>query len=711
MLVAQGIISPEQLHEVLELQKTEKNTRIGRLLVELGYVTELQLADLIADQLRLPCADLATVEISPDAISRVPHDLAVKHRCLPWMVEGRDLYLITADPTDVQALDNIGFKTGLRVKAVVAPESEVVTAIERFYAVDEPSATNSIDAIALADQLAIVDEVEGETGTSSEEDLEKAAQAGPVIRLVNSIFADAVRAGASDIHIEPQQKGVNLRYRIDGTLRHIITMPKRSQAKIVSRIKIAAHMDIAERRKPQDGRTRIVVGGSAYDLRVSSLPTADGEKVVIRILAQDRAKIALEELGFDDETFAHFLEVLRRPQGMILVTGPTGSGKTSTLYAALNFLAAETTNIVTIEDPVEYRLAGINQVAVSERAGLTFATGLRSILRQDPNVVMVGEMRDLEAAQVAFQAAQTGHLVLSTLHTNDAPSAVTRLVDMGIPAYLVASSVIAVQAQRLVRRLCQCKKVLPDGRAEPVGCEACRFTGYRGRMAVHELLRLTPRVRTALLSHASSDFLRQVARASGMRTMFEDGERKVALGLTTMEELLRNVPPPEQDDTEEIFVPDRRQGGRPMPAPAPAAAHEPVPAAARRPRVLVVDRDTPHADRVAHALEQEHYEVLRAESPREALPIVFRDLPDIVVAEAAGETPLAGIELLRKLRQNLATVALPVVIVTADDAVEAELQALDAGADDCLSRATSPAILLGRIRRILLRVHLARTAG
>jgi Tfp pilus assembly pilus retraction ATPase PilT/ActR/RegA family two-component response regulator len=489
-------------------------------------------------------------------------------------------------------------------------------------------------------------------------------------------------------------------------------MPKRSQAKIVSRIKIAAHMDIAERRKPQDGRTRIVVGGSAYDLRVSSLPTADGEKVVIRILAQDRAKIALEELGFDDETFAHFLDVLRRPQGMILVTGPTGSGKTSTLYAALNFLAAETTNIVTIEDPMEYRLAGVNQVAVSDRAGLTFAAGLRSILRQDPNVVMVGEMRDFEAAQVAFQAAQTGHLVLSTLHTNDAPSAVTRLVDMGIPAYLVASSVIAVQAQRLVRRLCQCKKVLPDGRAEPVGCEACRFTGYRGRMAVHELLRLTPRVRTALLSHASSDFLRQVARASGMRTMFEDGERKVALGLTTMDELLRNVPPPELDDTAEIFVPDRRGGG-PMPAPqAPAQVpRDAVPAAARRPRVLIVDSDTAHAGRLAEALEQEHYEVLRAGSPAEALPMVFRESPDVVLAEAGGAAPAAGIDFLRKLRQNLATVALPVVVVTADDEVETELQALDAGADDFLRKSASAAVLLSRVRRILLRVHLSRAAG
>ena len=282
------------------------------------------------------------------------------------------------------------------------------------------------------------------------------------MRLVNAIFVDAVQAGASDIHIEPQQKGVNLRYRVDGVLRHVLTMPKRSQAKVVSRVKIISHMDIAERRKPQDGRTRFVLGGSNYDLRVSTLPTADGETVVIRILAQDRARVALEELGFAPDILTTFTGLLRRPQGLLLVTGPTGSGKTSTLYAALNLLVDETINVVTVEDPIEYRVPGISQVAVSDKSGLTFAVGLRAILRQDPDVVMVGEIRDIETAQVAFQAAQTGHLVLATLHTNDAPSAVTRLIDMGVPAYLVASSVIGVVAQRLARRVCPCAIV--DGR-------------------------------------------------------------------------------------------------------------------------------------------------------------------------------------------------------------------------------------------------------
>ena len=709
MLVAQGIISPEQLQEVLELQKTEKGTRIGRLLVELGYVTELQLADLIADQLRLPSADLATIEFSQDAISRVPRELAVKHRCVPWMVEGRDLYLVTADPTDVQALDTIGFKTGLRVKAVVAPENQVISVIEKLYPDgQELEQLPSADALALADQLAIVDEVDADDVGTSDQELERAAQAGPVIKLVNSIFADAIQALASDIHIEPQQKGVNLRYRVDGALRHIITMPKRSQAKIVSRIKIAAHMDIAERRKPQDGRTRIVVGGSAFDLRVSTLPTADGEKVVIRILAQDRAKIALEELGFDAATLTEFKELLRRPQGLILVTGPTGSGKTSTLYAALNFLINETTNIVTVEDPVEYRLAGINQVAVSDKAGLTFANGLRSILRQDPNVIMVGEIRDLETAQIAFQAAQTGHLVLSTLHTNDAPSAVTRLVEMGIPAYLVASSVIAVQAQRLVRRLCTCKTALEDGRAEPNGCDMCRTTGFRGRMAVYELMRLTPRVRAALTSRASDDFLRLVAREAGMRTMFEDGQRKIAQGLTTLEELLRVVPPPDQEDGQDVFLADRRLGGE----PAAAATGKPEsPAPRRRPRVLVTDRDPTSIEVMGKILSDENFETITAASPREALSLAFSDPPDLVVAEFRDAAPGDGFELVRRIRHNLTTSHIPVVLLANGDDLSIEVRAIDAGADDFLRKPVNADILLSRVRRALLRAQAVRAAS
>lgn len=552
MLIAQGIISPEQLAEVLRIQKHEKNVRIGSLLIEMGYVTEPQLADLIADQLRLPSVDVGSVELSQDAVAKITKELATKHRCLPWLVEGRNLRLIMADPTDLVAIDAIQFHTGLRVHPVVGAESEVVAAIAKTYD-DHEAVDQFCDNIQLNDHLALVDASDGdESAPGSEEDLQKAALAAPVTKLVNAIFVDAIRMRASDIHIEPQQKGTILRYRVDGRLHQVMTMPKRTHPKVVSRIKVSAHMDIAERRRPQDGRTRLVLNGETYDFRVSSLPTADGEKIVIRILARNSAKVKLEDLGFEPDTLEVFLRLLKRPQGLILVTGPTGSGKTSTLYAGLNHVVSETTNIVTVEDPVEYRLAGINQVAVSEKAGLTFAAGLRSILRQDPDVVMVGEIRDEETAQVAFHAAQTGHLVLSTLHTNDAPSTVARLVDIGVPAYIVASSVIGVLAQRLVRRLCTCRVENPDGTAAPKGCDQCRNTGYRGRLAIHELLQMTPRVRRAVMGDGSMDAIRRAALASGMRGMFEDGLRKVAGGITIREEVERVIPPPDVDDEEQV---------------------------------------------------------------------------------------------------------------------------------------------------------------
>jgi type IV pilus assembly protein PilB len=547
MLVAEGIISPEQLREVLAVQQAQKGTRLGRVLIDLGYVTELALADVIADQLRLPTLELVNATASPEALALLPREIALRTRCVPWRLEGRDLVVATADPTDVHALDLVSFKTGLRVKPVVVPENELQDALERSYPADDHAAFASAETLSLSDQLAVVDDADAETGVAADDDLARAAQAAPVIRLVNTILADAVRAGASDIHIEPQQKGVALRYRVDGALRPVVTMPKRSQAKVVSRIKITAHMDIAERRKPQDGRTRIVLGGAAYDLRVSTLPTADGEKVVLRILPQDRGRLELDALGFGADVLARLKELLQRPQGLLLVTGPTGSGKTSTLYSALNHLVDSTTNIVTIEDPIEYRLPGINQVAVSERSGLSFAAGLRAILRQDPDVVMVGEVRDIDTAQVAFQAAQTGHLVLATLHTNDAPSTVTRLVDLGVPAYLVASSVIGVLAQRLVRRVCACHSTAPDGSALANGCEACGGTGYRGRLALHELMTMPAALRRAVRGLGDTDALRRLARQHGLLTLYDDGLQKVAARLTTREELHRVVPPPECD--------------------------------------------------------------------------------------------------------------------------------------------------------------------
>jgi type IV pilus assembly protein PilB len=690
ILVAQGIINEDQLTEVLTRQKAEKGSRMGRLLVDLGHCTEAQICEVVAEQLRIPAADMVAVDVPNDVLALVSRELAMKHACLPWFVEGRDLYLIMADPTNVAAADAIAFHTSLKVKPVVAPESEVVAALERFYAAEEESLAQ-FEHLDLADQLSVVTEQEIEG--SGEEDPEAAALGAPLVKLVNAILADAIRAGASDIHIEPQQKGVDLRYRVDGLLRKVMTMPKRVQSKVASRVKIMSHMDISERRKPQDGRTFLRVGGRSFDMRVSSLPTADGEKIVLRILAQDRATVALENLGFDEGLLASLKELLRRPQGMILVTGPTGSGKTSTLYAALNLLKSETTNIVTVEDPVEYRLSGISQVAVSDKAGMTFAAGLRSILRQDPDVVMVGEIRDLETAQIAFQAAQTGHLVLSTLHTNDAPSAVTRLVEMGVPAYVVASSLVAVLAQRLVRQLCSCKTTQPDGTAVPKGCDQCRFSGFAGRIGVYELMRLTPRVRSVLLTRAEDDVVRRAARATGMTSMFQDGMAKAGRGLTVPAEVRRVVPPDEaeSEDTAEATS---------VPAALSREVRSPRPS-----RILVVDDDAALREMLREILADEHYDVVLAEDGNAGLAAVHREKPDLVITDL--QMPgLDGLGLLRKLRRDLATCQIPVIFLTVIESLDSEARALDLGADDYLGKPVERSRLLGRVRRALLRAHL-----
>ena len=341
ILVAQGVISNDQLNDALGRQKTQKGARLGPILVDLGFATDVQICEALAEQLQIPAADLVAVDIPNAVLNRVTKELATKHLCLPWFVEGRDLYLIMADPTNVAAADAVAFHSGLRIRPVVAPEAEILAALEKFYAAEESSLAQ-FENIDIADQLSVVTEQETELG--GDENIEQAAQAAPVVKLVNAILADAIHAGASDIHIEPQDKNVNLRYRVDGLLRQVMVMPKRVQSKVISRIKIMSHMDISERRKPQDGRTFLRVAGRNYDMRVSTLPTADGEKCVMRVLVQDRARVALEDLGFEPAVLASFREILERPQGMILVTGPTGSGKTSTLYASLNFLRRETSN-------------------------------------------------------------------------------------------------------------------------------------------------------------------------------------------------------------------------------------------------------------------------------------------------------------------------------------------------------------------------------
>jgi type IV pilus assembly protein PilB len=541
------------------------------------------------------------------------------------------------------------------------------------------------------------------------DELIRQSEIAPIVRLTNAILADAIKLNASDIHIEPQEKMVSIRYRIDGMMKNIFKVGSPALAPLVSRIKIIGDMDISVKRRPQDGRTKLKIGKKQYDMRISTLPTIFGEKVVIRILDQSQAFINLEELGFGSDNLMTLNSLLARPQGIILVTGPTGSGKSTTLYAALNRLKSEVINIVTVEDPVEYELSGINQVQVNERAGITFASGLRSILRQDPNVVMVGEIRDAETAKIAFQAANTGHLVLTTLHTNDAASAVSRLVDLGVDPFVIASSLTCVLAQRLVRRNCpHClvthpvddsllarlglsgKKRVNKKIKKGQGCEACQFTGYGGRLGIYELLMVDDEVRKQVLDGAADTDIAQKARRRGVNDLFGDCVEKVLKGITTIEELMRVAPPPERKSSE---IPPEEIAAA---SPSDEVAEEP----SKKLRVLAVDDDPFVRKMLDKVLTEAHYEVVLATDGEEALEKVYREKPDLIILDVV-MPKLDGLSLVRKLKGQLQTSTIPVILLTSKDAVESEVEGLEAGADDYLPKPIVANLLLARINRIL----------
>jgi type IV pilus assembly protein PilB len=549
ILLRMGLLNEAQLEQALEVQ-ARTGERLGRVLVRMGLVTEEDLAKAIGVQWGYPYVSLSATPVDPDVVRLVPQHLASRHKVLAFGRNGDKLLVALVDPLNLLALDDVRLVTGLDVEARITTEDELMQAINKHYHVG-----NIFEQAVVTEE-----EAAGAEEEVSIDRLREMVDEAPVVKLVNVILDQAIREGASDIHIEPHRNGVHVRYRIDGVLHDVMSPPKNLRAALTSRIKIVANLDIAERRKPQDGRIHLKVDGRDIDLRVSTLPTMFGEKVVMRILDQSNALISLNRLGMASDVQAKWEELATKPYGMILVTGPTGSGKTTTLYATLSKINTLDKNIITVEDPVEYQLPRINQVQVNPKAGLTFATGLRSILRQDPDVIMVGEIRDRETAEIAVQAALTGHLVLSTLHTNDAPSAFTRLVDMGIEPFLVTSSVIGVLAQRLARQICpKCKEAyrpprdavrrLSEELAEEdglvlyrgAGCDHCRQTGYKGRIGVYELLVVTDRIRELVVRRAPANEVRDAARSEGFRTMRDDGVQKVLEGVTTIEEILRVV--------------------------------------------------------------------------------------------------------------------------------------------------------------------------
>ncbi len=566
LLVEQGITTAEQIRHALELQNST-GQRLGSILVGNGWATEEQVTEARADQMEVGYVNV-TVELpDPFAVALVPLDIAQRYLLLPLTLDNPEngpgrIRLAMADPWDVEAIDHVQRETRRRVEPLLASESGLLGALERAYHASENDAHSS--AMSATIELASLDSLDLIVPEDEEMDLGENVRQGeqaPVIRFVNTLFSEAVRRRTSDIHIEPRKKDFLIRYRVDGQLQTIKTVPRNLLAATVSRIKILAEMDIAERRLPLDGRISLRVEGKMVDLRVSTLPTQYGERVVMRILDRSTASMSLDALGFSPHNLDGFNKLIRKPHGIILVTGPTGSGKTTTLYAALNALKSPTTNILTCEDPVEYELEGISQSNVNERAGLTFARQLRAILRQDPDVVLVGEIRDAETAEIAFRAALTGHLVLSTLHCNEAAGAVSRLLDMGVAPFLIASTVVGVVAQRLVRRLCpHCKReFVPDedtlamyralGGGEETGttlwegpgCAKCDNQGTRGRVAVHEVLVANTHIHRLTMEGAETQTIREAAVLNGMIPMIGDGLDKARQGLTVLEDVQRKI--------------------------------------------------------------------------------------------------------------------------------------------------------------------------
>jgi len=553
ILLQQTSLTEQQLTDALLLQTTENRyERIGQILIRAGHITEVEVLKALAQQWELSYLDNVPQEkLNKELVANLPIEFLKKHKILPFGKKDGTVSIAVSDPLDVMAFDTAVKMLGARCKRAICAFPVIEDGLSQYYYQSEGSASEAL--IELDDSREFV----GLTSGSTAEDLLDLANRAPVVKLVNTIFFQAVQARASDIHIEPYEQEVKVRFRIDGVLHNRFTLPKQYVAALVSRLKIMANLNIAERRLPQDGRSRIKISENEIDIRVSTVPSADGERVVLRLLDKTTARFGLGQLGFVPETEKEFRRLIHIPHGIILLTGPTGSGKTTTLYSVLTELNTEVRNIMTVEDPIEYKLPGIGQMQIHPKIGLTFANYLRHILRQDPDVIMVGEIRDLETAQIAIQAALTGHLVLSTLHTNDSASAITRLIDMGIEPYLVCSSVIGIMAQRLVRIICpECKvpytlseeelevfntqsmydkKELYKGK----GCSNCIGTGYVGREGIFELMTIDDEIRELIMANTGSNQIKQMAVKKGMYTLRQDGLRKAFAGDTTMEDVLR----------------------------------------------------------------------------------------------------------------------------------------------------------------------------
>jgi type IV pilus assembly protein PilB len=727
-LQKQNVLTAEAAASTEALCRAE-GLSIPQALDRENIIKDGQLAELLAAALRLRLVDLASHTIDPAVTRLVKETIATRYEVIPLRVDGNTLDVATVNPLDLDALKAVEFATGKRVHFVVASHTEIADAIRHTYRLEE-----SLDEFLqnVPDQEIALTELQDDT-----RDLRTLAadsELPPVVKLSDLIFVEGIKAGASDVHVEPMAEGIVVRYRIDGILEEGFHFPKWVQNPLVARLKVMARMDISERRVPQDGRIQMRYQGRSIDLRVSTLPMQHGEKVTMRILDATRSLISLDRLGLSPRDQQLMREASSKPQGLILVTGPTGSGKTTTLYALLRQIRSTTTNIITIENPVEYQLKGINQVDINEKQGLNFASVLRSCLRQDPDVILVGEIRDEETARIAFQAAQTGHLVLSTLHTNDASATITRLKDLGIEPYAIASSVNLIMAQRLARRVCQSCGVPTEQSSDVVqalkvpathagyrkgaGCPACRQSGYAGRLGIYEIVPVSGTIARMVESSASESSVRQQARVEGFSTLAQDAVQKLSSGMTTGEEILRVVHIAANEITCLACQKTYSEGNPKCPhcgaaagVPAPAvAADVPAPSAAASParsfKALVVDDNADIRTIVKSVIQAANLglTVVTAQDGIEAIELATQERPDIVILDVS-MPDMDGFEVCRRLRSDVRTALVPVLMLTANGGEAHVTAGFGAGADDYVVKPFRREDLVARIKRMLERTY------
>jgi len=733
----EGVLSPELLVELRT--KAQPGQTLWETLVAQKIVSDDQILTALSTRFRLKLADVKDVD--PSVKEKVPEQLARRYHVLPLRVTDSFLEVATANPFDLDAEKTLAFATAREIRMQLLAPSKINEKLDELYRPEKALDKMFQQMEGSPEMVQLVEAGPEEIAVSEEQ-----ASQRPIVRLVDLIISEAILARSSDIHIEPEEGGVAVRYRIDGVLRQQMKIPRQAGLPLISRIKIMSSLDIADRLRPQDGRARVAVNGQPIDLRVSTLPAALGEKVVIRILDSRATVKTLDSLGLSPDEVEGIGRLLENHEGILLVTGPTGSGKTTTLYSCINQIKSEGVNIVTVEDPVEYRMQGIVQVQVQEKAGLTFASALRSILRQDPNVVLVGEIRDRETAQIAVQASLTGHLVLSTLHTNDAANAVTRLVDIGVEAYKIAAALRGVVAQRLMRKLCPtCKEVwmeAPPDRLKPwipkgtplyraAGCPDCAMTGYRGRFSIMEVLTVTPEVESRIAAGEPAERIAKAARHGGMKSLWDSGLAHVLRGESTVDELMRVVDVPQEDVAEPVPAPGGRRpssgmsASRGTPAPPagtfaappatspvePLAAHfdlleEPPRSRVSGPhgelavKVLLVDDEDSLRKVMRDLLERDGYSVSEARDGVQALDQIDRVGPDIIVLDL-NLPGLDGYGVLSHLRSRPATASIPVIVLTAKGDEDNEVRVFELGADDFLTKPFRARALSARLEAVL----------